>query len=209
MERVRALARAAGWPWALATALLVAGAALGGVQMPSVAAVLVIAFSLLALAFMVGLMIGVRHSRAMMRWPIVAVPTLILVGGWPVVLGVVQPPNAAFVVAAALLFVGTSGALLIALVMLAWQRDIGVALFGWGSLALVWGLVLAAAAQTDLVTALVRALTSGDFSSLWWLGPILHAAFCLFPLGLLSLMVHSRRIVARELRGEDPLDNGW
>jgi len=204
MGRLRTLAGAAGWPWALAAALLLIGALVGNLRVSSLAIGLSLVSVLLALAFGVGATIGMHHLRRLAGWPGIALPALVVVAGWPVVLGVVQPPLAALTVVAALLFVGASGALLIGLFVLAWQHDIGVALFGWGSLALIWGFVAAVVAQDDLVAALTRALASGDFSSLWWLGPLLQGAACLFPLGLLSLAVHSWRIVGRELRAEDP-----
>jgi len=184
--------------------LLLVGILAGSLRVPSLTVGLLIVFVLLALAFAAGATIGVRHLPWLAGWPGIMLPALLVVAGWPFVLGVVVLPLAGLTVVAALIFVGASGALLICLFVLAWQRDIGVALFGWGSLALIWGLVAAAVAQDDLVAALVRALASGDFSSLWWLGPLLQAAACLFPLGLLSLVVHGWRIVRRELRGEDP-----
>jgi hypothetical protein len=87
----------------------------------------------------------------------------------------------------------------VATAILLWQRDLGLKLLGWVSIAYIWTLMLAWRYQGNLIELWIQSLNNFNGSSpLWWLNLWCVAAWVV-PISLLSVIGHTVRLLWREL----------
>lgn len=103
-----------------------------------------------------------------------------------------------------LVFLGSWIALLVAVGILLFQRDIALPLLGFLSLALVWTAAITWMIRGDLIAELLGALlgTPGAGRSLFWFAVLSNTTFCLLPLAAVSFIWQTIRAIKREIRGD-------
>ena len=144
----------------------------------------------------------VIHHRAFFRtWPGWATPTLVFVLSGMVQGGVlpVRHPNVSFFFT--LLFIVSGWCIGISTMILLYYRDVGLQLLGWGSVVMIWAMLLGWRFQGDLVQLYVSSLTQSNMPSpLWWLNSLMCVLWWIIPLGIIGFLVHTVRLIWRELR---------
>ena len=142
------------------------------------------------------------HHRAFFRtWPGWAISILMLILSMMVFTGVltVNHPNLSLFFSLLLwvstICIGVSTAILL------WYRDASLKLIGWISVTYIWALVLGWRFQGNLITLYLSGLThSNQSSQLWWLNSLLCIAGWIVPLGMISFVGHTLRLITHELQ---------
>lgn len=103
-----------------------------------------------------------------------------------------------------LVFLGSWIALLVAISILLFQRDIALPLLGFLSLALVWSAAMTWMIRGDLFAELLGALlgTPGAGHSLFWFAVLFNSSLCLLPIAVVSFIWQSIRAIRREIQGD-------
>lgn len=89
--------------------------------------------------------------------------------------------------------------------ILLWYRDVGLRLIAWGSVILVWMMAVAWRIQGNLIQLAFMYFNHPPDQPppLWWFNTLLLMMFWMVPLGVVSFIRHTRRLVRREWRGEE------
>lgn len=80
------------------------------------------------------------------------------------------------------------------------HNDVGLKLIAWGSIIVVWSFVFAWRLQGNLIEALLRNLSpSAPSLQLWWLNPVICIIWWVIPVGIISFLYHTIRLIVHEL----------
>jgi len=130
-----------------------------------------------------------------------AVPILVFVLSGMVYGGVlpVRHPNLSLFFM--LLFIVSGWCIGVSTAILLLCRDVGLRLIGLGSVIMIWALALGWRSQGSLIQLYLSSLTSSNEPSpLWWLNTLMCIIGWIIPLGIISFLAHTLRLIWRELR---------
>jgi hypothetical protein len=100
-----------------------------------------------------------------------------------------------------LLFVVSIWSVGVATAILLYYHDVGLGLMAGASAMTIWILLFAWRFQGNLIELVFLNLVHPDEPSpLWWFNPIMCIVGWIFPLGGISFLVHTGRLIMRELR---------
>ena len=130
--------------------------------------------------------------------------SLFLLGGL-VVFGPLTITHSGFSALGAMLFIFDGWAMLVGLLIVLYEHDIGIKLIAWLTITVIWASVLLWRLQGNLVEAMFHSLQTGEpVAAISWLNVLLTTAFCLVPLALISFAWHTLILLKREVTGEAP-----
>lgn len=108
-------------------------------------------------------------------------------------------PNLSFFVS--MLFIVSAWSFGVATLVLLWYRDVGLGLIAWGSAIVVWLMLFAWRFQGNLLELWLSSLNyPNEPSPLWWFNPLTCILGWIIPLGILSFLGHTIRVLIREFR---------
>lgn len=111
-------------------------------------------------------------------------------------------PNLSFFFA--LLFIVSGCCVGVATAILLWYRDVSLSLMAWGTVIVMWALVFAWRFQGNLIELSLQSLAHPDEpSALWWFNSLLCLGGWIFPLGVVSFLAHTVRLILRN--GSTPI----
>ncbi len=85
-------------------------------------------------------------------------------------------------------------------VVLLWRRDIGLSMFGWFSILIIWSLFFFGRDLGNPMEIWLQGLEQPDAPTpLWWLYTLCSLVPCILPLAIVSFFVHTLRLVKQEL----------
>lgn len=144
----------------------------------------------------------IRYRAFFRTWLGWATPILALILSMMVFAGVlpVNHPNLSFFFS--LLLLVSTVCIGVATAILLWYRDVSLKLIGWISVIYIWALVLGWRFQGNLITLYMSGLVYPNQSSqsLWWLNSLMCIVGWIVPLGIISCVGHTIKLVIRELR---------
>ncbi|MBU0512033.1 MAG: hypothetical protein KJ638_10100 [Chloroflexi bacterium] len=118
----------------------------------------------------------------------------------------ISNPNLAFFFT--LLNIVSAWAVGVATVILLWYRDAGLRLVALVFVIFVWTTFLAWHFQGNLIEILFLSVNRpNEPSPLWWLNPLFCIFWWVIPLGLISFVGHTLRILAEEAKGDSSQDH--
>lgn len=140
------------------------------------------------------------HYRAFFRtWVGWAIPLVLLAFSSLVVQGVLSISHLGFFFS--MLFVVSFWCIGIATGILLWYRDVGLGLIAGGTILVVWVLLFVWRFQGNLIELFILSLNHPNESSpFWWFGLLACVFDCIAPLSILSFLVHTIRLIVRELQ---------
>lgn len=170
-----------------------------GITFGSLLLVIVYAAWLVFTLIIASLWLTIRYRGFFRTWPGWAIPLVLLVFSSMVVQGVLPVTHPNFSLFFAMLFVVSICSVGIATAILALYRDVGLGLVAWGLVILIWALLLSWRFQGNLIELSVYSLIHpGEPPPLWWFNQLMCILGCVFPLGVISFVGHTLRLILRE-----------
>ncbi len=89
----------------------------------------------------------------------------------------------------------------ICLALMLWKRDAGLPLVGWALVGFIWTMLIVNRVQGDIVEVLLRSMGNASIYPTWWLDPFFCFLWWAVPLGVLSFLWHTLRLIRKEVHG--------
>ena len=89
----------------------------------------------------------------------------------------------------------------ISLALVLWKHDAGLPLIGWVLVIFIWVVLIANRLGGNIVELLLRSMGNTSAYYLWWLDSLFCTLWWTIPLGTLSFLWHTLKLVHREIRG--------
>jgi hypothetical protein len=142
-----------------------------------------------------------RYRAFFRTWLGWATPLVSLVCSSIVVQGVLRINHPNLSLLFSLLFVVSVWSFGVATAVLLWYRDVGLGLIAWGSLVMIWIVLFAWRIQGNLIELVLSSLSHPDQPSpLWWFNPLICIWGWIIPLGAISFLAHTLRLILREFQ---------
>ncbi len=89
----------------------------------------------------------------------------------------------------------------ISVVMVLWRRDAGLPLIGWLSAIFVWIMLISNRVQGNTVELYLRSISNTTDYPLWWLDSLFCILWWTIPIGTLSFLLHTMKLIRKEIQG--------
>jgi hypothetical protein len=100
-----------------------------------------------------------------------------------------------------MLFITSVWSVGVATAILLWYRDIGLGLIAWGLAIIIWVVLLTWRFQGNSIELVLSSLNHpNEPSPLWWFNPFMCIFGWIIPLGIISFLGHTCRLIIREWR---------
>ena len=144
----------------------------------------------------------IRYRKIFSTWPGWAATVLVYILSNVVVQNVLPVSNPLLADLFVILFIAGGWAFIISTILLLLRRDVGLQVAAWGGAIIIWTYVFAWRFQGNLIELELMTMTHpNDRSPLWWLHQLMCIFGALFPLGAISFVWHTFRLILREFRG--------
>lgn len=141
----------------------------------------------------------IRYRAFFRTWLGWVVPLILLILSSLVVQGVLPIRHPNFSLFFSMLFVVSVCSLGVATAILLWYRDVGLGLIAWGLVILVWVLLLGWRFQGNLIElSFFNLIHPDEPPPLWWFNPLMCILGWIIPLGVISFLGHTLRLIVCE-----------
>jgi hypothetical protein len=143
----------------------------------------------------------IRYRAFFHTWPGWAVPLILLILSSLVVQNVLFVSHSNLSLFFAMLFLTSVWSVGVATAILLWYRDIGLGLMAWGLAIFIWVVLLTWRFQGNSIELVLSSLNHpNEPSPLWWFNPLICIFGWIIPLGIVSFLGHTLRLIIREWR---------
>jgi hypothetical protein len=144
----------------------------------------------------------IRYRAFFRTWPGWTTPIILLIFSSSVVQGALPIGLGNISLIFSILSIVSLYAVGLATAILLWYRDVGLKLVAWWTVIVIWTLTLAWRYQGNLIElAFYKLIHPNEPDPIWWFGPFMCILWWIIPLGIISFLGHTLRIIIREWWG--------
>lgn len=146
----------------------------------------------------------VQHRQFFSKWFGWLIPLLLIAVTSPMVQGTYSVHSANLSLFISLLFLNSAWSFGLVTILLLWYRDVGLGLVAWAWVVFIWiTVILWNIQKTPLIDIIIGGLDRpGEPFPLWWFGPMACLLAWIVPLGSLSFVAHTLRLIWHECKKE-------
>ncbi len=145
----------------------------------------------------------VQYRKFFQTWTGWATPILLFIIGNMVVYRIIPVNIPSLILLFALIALVSFWCICPATMVFLWYRDVGLKLVAWGSVIIVWIMMFAWRFQGNLIELIFSGfsnMNSNSPSPLWWLNVLMCITLWIIPLGFISFLGHTIRLIMQESR---------
>ena len=161
--------------------------------------VLVLAAMAILLSILCGAVLVVRYRKFFVQWRgVAALVAVLTLGRWLTARSLLSGRAEPFV---SVLTIDTMLILGVSLALALFRHDAGLPFVGWLVVVIVWAALIANRVQGNVIELYLRSVGTTTGYPLWWLDPLVCVLWWAVPLGALSFIWHTLRLIRKEIRG--------